>query len=235
MNKVDKRYKYYMVVDVETAGGFGNPAVYDIGISIVNRTGKAFVSESFLTKEIFLDRKLMNSAYYKAKVPMYWEQLHNGEHSIWPFFSIRNHIRYLCDVYNVQAICAYNAKFDVNALNKTSARLGDDEPFFPDLPVWDIWNMACQTILQKRSFQQMALDNEWESEAGNVRTSAEVAYRYLSGMADFEEQHTGLADVLIETQIFAKCMACRCEMVKEIVCNPWRIPQPPYKAYKMSR
>jgi hypothetical protein len=36
--------------------------------------------------------------------------------------------------------------------------------------------------------------------------TAEILYRYLSGDNDFEEQHTGLADVMIEKEIFKACM-----------------------------
>ena len=40
---------------------------------------------------------------------------------------------------------------------------------------------------------------------GQVRKTAEILYRYISGEADFTEKHTGLEDVLIETQILAHC------------------------------
>lgn len=36
---------------------------------------------------------------------------------------------------------------------------------------------------------------------------AEVIYKYISGNNDFIESHTGLEDVMIEKEIFAKC--CR--------------------------
>jgi hypothetical protein len=39
-----------------------------------------------------------------------------------------------------------------------------------------------------------------------VRKTAEVIWRYLTDHVTFEEEHTGLADVTIEAQIFAECV-----------------------------
>lgn len=39
-----------------------------------------------------------------------------------------------------------------------------------------------------------------------VRKTAEIIWRYLIDDVTFEEEHTGLADVTIEAQIFAECV-----------------------------
>jgi len=41
---------------------------------------------------------------------------------------------------------------------------------------------------------------------GRPRATAEILYKYISGDIDFAEDHTGLEDVLIEKEIFAKCV-----------------------------
>jgi hypothetical protein len=38
------------------------------------------------------------------------------------------------------------------------------------------------------------------------RYTAEVLYRYFTGDTTFSEEHTGLADVKIESMIFTRCM-----------------------------
>jgi hypothetical protein len=40
-----------------------------------------------------------------------------------------------------------------------------------------------------------------------VRKTAEILYRYISGLTQFDEMHMGLDDVMIEKDIFAKCWA----------------------------
>ncbi len=40
MKKLDKRKKYIMVIDTETAGAITAPLVYDLGIAITDKKGK---------------------------------------------------------------------------------------------------------------------------------------------------------------------------------------------------
>ena len=49
------------------------------------------------------------------------------------------------------------------------------------------------------------------------KTRAEILYRYITLNNEFVEDHTGLEDVLIEKEIFAKCMAQHKKMRK----SPW--------------
>ena len=52
------------------------------------------------------------------------------------------------------------------------------------------------------------------SDAGNIQTSAEVAYRFLTNDPDFVESHTGLEDVEIETAILMNCLKTGDENMK---------------------
>ena len=49
-----------------------------------------------------------------------------------------------------------------------------------------------------------------------VRLTAEILYRYISGQHDFDESHTGLEDVLIETVIMAHCFRQHKKMEKRL-------------------
>jgi hypothetical protein len=51
----------------------------------------------------------------------------------------------------------------------------------------------------------MCVDQKWETESGKYfKTSAETAFRFFSGKTDFEESHTAIDDVEIESQLFAE-------------------------------
>ena len=51
----------------------------------------------------------------------------------------------------------------------------------------------------------MCIDNKWETASGKYfKTSAETAYRFLSGNLSFDEAHTAIDDCVIETQLFAE-------------------------------
>ena len=69
MVNIDKRRRYIMVLDVETAGGLENPLVYDIGYVITDKKGNIYASRSFIIKEIFDNKRLMTSAYYAERFP----------------------------------------------------------------------------------------------------------------------------------------------------------------------
>ena len=64
-----------------------------------------------------------------------------------------------------------------------------------------------------------------ESEAGNIQTSAENCYKFLTNSIDFVESHTGLEDVEIEVAIMAECYKKHKKMSKKINPACWRIPQ----------
>ena len=233
---IDYRRNYYMVVDTETCGELEAPLTYDIGFLVVDSKGNIYERRSYIVPEIFYgEADLMNTAYYHEKLPQYYKGALNGnEWEIKPFFAIRREMLQMAEDYRVKAFCAYNAPFDFyRALNNTMRHLLKKEKayFFPyGTQFFDIWHMACASILCRKGYDKMAYENEWVSEKGNVRTNAEKAFAYLSGNTEYEERHTALADCEIEAQILVKCLPL-CKDNREIVYNPWRIPQPPFKEY----
>lgn len=227
----------YLTLDTETCGGFGNPLVYDIGYCIHDNAGNIFEKRSYVVREIFYGEwEKMKTAYYADKIPFYRQGIKDNMFVVSSFWKIRNEMLDLMRQYKVKAIIAYNAKFDVNALNCTLKHLTQfdrEQTFFPeDAVVWDTWHMACQTVLNRRSFFKDAVENDWRSECGNCKTSAEVAYRHLIRNMDFIESHTALEDAIIEVHIFVKCIATHQKMTRTIVHMPWKIPQPAFHAYQ---
>ena len=231
----------YLVLDVETAGNFSNPLCYDIGFKVIDADGRVYDSASYVVKEIFDGEKywynnptLMETAYYTKKLPQYYAGLKTGAWKKANLLYIRKHIWNTIERNNVTAVCAYNAKFDVNALNQTIRYVTKSKirDFFPsNLPIYDIWRMSCDSICLTDDFLNTAYFEKWESECGNVRTSAEILWRYLSHNVNFEESHTGLADVEIECAILLECLKYSLEDFS-ITHFPWKIPQPPYHALK---
>jgi hypothetical protein len=50
----------------------------------------------------------------------------------------------------------------------------------------------------------MCVDNGWQTESGKYfKTSAETAYRFVTGNLDFDEAHTAIDDADIESELFA--------------------------------
>lgn len=71
-------------------------------------------------------------------------------------------------------------------------------------PMFDLWGMSCEHLLNNDDYKRMCIDNGWQTESGKYfKTSAEMTYRFLTGNIEFDEAHTALDDAIIESEIFA--------------------------------
>lgn len=230
MKKIDRRRHYILTVDVEAAGGSGNPLIYDIGYAIVDKKGNIYETRSYIIEEIFYDKDLMNTAYYKEKVPMYLKDIEEGRRTVVKFMDMREDLINLALKYKVKTISAYNLMFDRKALTTTIRHIlkNDKVKFLPkelgNIQQLCIWCLACETLYIQKSFSKMAVKNNWLTEAGNYKTSAEIGYRFITGDINFIESHTGLEDVLIETKIMAYAFRQNKKRTGGIFANPWKIP-----------
>lgn len=206
---IDKRKSYYLTIDTETANSLEDPMMYDLGGCIHDAHGHVYETFSFVIYEVFCaDRRLFDTAYYAKKRPQYEAQIAAGQRKIVSIFTARNHVRALCEAYNVKAIIAHNARFDYRSTNGTLRYVtkSSSRYFLPyGIPVWDTLKMVQDTICKQKAYIKFCLENDYMTR-GRVRATAEILYRYISGNNSFEEDHTGLEDVLIEKEIFAKCM-----------------------------
>lgn len=231
MNKIIKRIRkhFYLVLDIETANHSDDALAYDVGIAIIDRFGNVYTKFSFVCYDIFeLEKELMTSAYYARKIPEYYEGIESGERVVATLYEIRKVIHDLCKEYDVKAIMAYNAYFDMTGLNRTQRYVTKSKYryFFPyGIPVHCIWHMACQTICSQKKYYNFCIENGFVSNSGNIKTSAECVYAFLTNNPDFEEEHKGLEDVLIEAEIFAECVRKHKAMNRNINRACWRIPQ----------
>lgn len=236
--KIDKRRHYIMAVDTETCGSLARPLVYDFGIQVIDTKGNVYEEASFVLYEIYVgEKEKMKTAYYAEKLPQYEAGLRaKRDWKMVKTLTAFKKVRDWMEDYGITEVIAYNTNFDHRALNNTIAHAtqGRYRFFFPkDTIFLDIWNAACSTLYQQRSFYKMAHACGWESDKGNVRTSAEIGYRYISKIEGFDESHTALEDVKIETQIFLRCLKARVKAEDKLtIANPWRKPQPKWKEFK---
>ena len=216
------------MVDVETAGGLGNPLVYDLGLAVVTKKGEILTKKSFIISEVFNNGSLMKSAYYAEKVPQYQAEIAQGMHEVVTLPYALNAINEMIKEFKVETVCAYNLAFDKKALANTAKKLYGFEFKF-NLHELCIWSLACELLFTQKMYPTIAIENGWVSEVGNMRTNAEVAYRYITKDYSFIEKHMGLADVEIETVILAKCLAQKKSFASGILSHPWKIPNKKYR------
>ena len=82
MNKYDKRRKYYIVLDCETATlpeainydgeerkniAIAKPLIYDLGWKVIDAQGRTYARKNYLISEIFSVPAIFDTAYYASK------------------------------------------------------------------------------------------------------------------------------------------------------------------------
>lgn len=200
--------KFYIVLDTETTNSIDDPIAYDIGFAVVDAMGNVYARYSFVVAEVFLDKELMESAYFVEKIPEYWEQIKKGERKLARLNTIRNVLYSVMKEYNTNIVCAHNARFDYRSTNTTQRFLSNSRYryFFPyDTEIWDTLKMARQAFNNKE-YDNFCYNNGYVTKRGCKRYTAEILYRFITNDNNFVEKHTGLEDVLIEKEILAECL-----------------------------
>lgn len=214
--------KFVMVLDTETANSVEQPLPYDFGWAVVDtESGKIVETASYVCAEIFLDKELMEQAYFAEKIPAYWKEIKQGQRKLTSFLKIRKALWACLKTYGIKQVCAYNMGFDRRATNNDTRYLTASflRWFFPyNVEFVCIWHMACTSFLNTSDYVNFATTHGFVSEAGNIQTSAEIAYRYLKNDPTFVESHTGLEDVKIEAAILMNCLKTGDENMK---MNPY--------------
>lgn len=221
-----------LVFDVETAGGFKAPMVYDVG-GVVMDTSTGYIQHRFHygVLEVLGNPQLMATAYYGWKMPKYWQGVYERKIVPMPFADVLRKLTATVDFYDVDAIAAYNAGFDNRAMGKTTEWMFDNPNWLNrQVPIWDIWGGACSNICNTEKFFKWAENHGYISEAGNPKTSAEVVFQYITGKPDFEEEHTGMEDSEIEAAILFSVLRRKRKADMAIRANPWKEVADKYKA-----
>lgn len=229
--RIDKRIHYLMGLDTETCNGLvladetldlSQSIVYDIGWAITDKQGRIYKTRSFVIYEVFVKmRDVMQSAYYADKIPKYWEEIKSGKRKLVRWQTMYNAFWEDIKEFGVKAVFAHNAGFDHRALNTTIRYLTKSKKrfFLPKkVEIWDTLKMARQTIGKQKSYRKWCKENGYMTNhrSPQVRLTAEILYRYITGNNDFIESHTGLEDVLIEIKIFVHCVRQHKKMEKRL-------------------
>ena len=216
--KVDRRHRYVLVLDTETANtiqdenglDMSNVLFYDLGFQLVDSHGRTYGKKfSFVNSDIFThEAELMQSAYYAKKIPQYRADLASGKRILANTYEIRKALVDIINKYDCKFVCAHNARFDYNSLNNTQ-RWTTKSRFRYFLPYglewWDTLKMARSVMGKMPTYQRFCTENGYTTKTGKPRFTAEICYTFITKDNTFVESHTGLEDVEIETEILRYC------------------------------
>ena len=207
---MDKRKNYYLIIDTETAGTIDKPLTYDIGFQIIDKLGNIYEQKSYMIADYFIHNKeLLESCYFCTKIPTYWQELNENKHKLVRFITVYKILHELIEKYNIKKVFAYNARFDYRALNNTIRELSNGfvTSFFPKgIEIHCIMKFSKQVLFTQKTFVKFATENQLFTPSGKwLSNTAETAKRYIDFNPTYCENHTGLEDVKIETEILLKC------------------------------
>lgn len=199
----------FIVLDTETTNDIECPLVYDVGFAVIDKNGCVYEKHSFVVADVFLDKELMESAFFSEKIPMYWEQIKKGDRTLTSFFNVRRTLAKVMAEYDIDTVIAHNARFDYISTATTQRYLTKSKYryFFPyGTKVWDTLKMARETFKDDEKYCEFCTENNYKTSNNSNRYTAEILYRFLTDDNSFIESHTGLEDVLIEKEIFVECV-----------------------------
>lgn len=201
--------KKYIILDTETTNDIDCPLVYDFGFAVIDETGKVYASYSYVNADIFCDDELMKTAFFADKIPQYWNDIKSSSRILKSFFEIERIFRKVCNEWNINTFVAHNARFDYKALQNTKRYITTSRFrfFFP----WgsrfvDTLKLSREVFANNDDYHEFCISNNYVTKRNENRYTAEVIYRFLTNDNNFEEEHTGLADCMIEKEILRHCL-----------------------------
>ena len=199
-----------MMLDSETTNDIECPICYDIGFSVVDLDdGEVIERHSYVVADVFCDKELMSSAYFIDKVPQYWTDIKNGTRMLRRWATIKHIVEDVMAQYGIDTVVAHNARFDYTSTATTQRYLTSSKwrYFFPyGTKFVCTLKMARQIFGKDDDYIAFCKEHEYLTTYKKPKFTAEVIYRYLTNDLDFEESHTGLEDVEIETVILLECI-----------------------------
>ena len=200
----------YATIDTETVGGATTPTgTYNYGMVIHDRYGNIIATQNLLVAEHY--NKIKDDDYAKKNFDLYEQYLHEGKISMVAteeeaIALMRN----LCRFCNVKYLMAFNSGFD---MTKTKCKeLLDEFEFI------DIWLMSLQTLTHYKKFSKFCDNFDLKNKKGNCLTNAQTMYAYITNTPTYIEEHTALADSLIEVKIFVECLKTHKRFSKNVHC-----------------
>jgi len=188
----------YIVMDTETSGF--SKLVFDFGWTTIDKRGNVLGKADM----VFFDVAVTERPYFINKVKAYGKRMDKGVHRVTSFEAGRRlfnlHVAHLkAKGYRV-IVCAYNAAFDVRALNITTKRMTAHKSFMrSSVELLDIWGNWAISAPKAYTAPRTASGKFYS-------TSAENVFRFETNNPDFVEAHTAYEDTKIEAEILKRIL-----------------------------
>lgn len=199
-----------MVFDTETTN-LEKPFCYNIGYVIYNTdTPEIILKKDYVVEQVWHNPMLFSTAYYAEKRQIYVARMRARQTILDKFGYITQAMYRDIKEYNIQHAFAYNSEFDERVFTFNCEWFKCINPL-ETVQIHDIRGYVHKKIAFSSEYQQFCEENNLFTESGNYSTTAEDVYRYLIDNMNFDEEHTALADSIIELEILSTCIEWGCE------------------------
>lgn len=189
---------YTMILDTETVGLI-KPFTYDIGFLVLDEDLKVVDSRHYIIEQIYRNKELFATAYYSTKKPKYTNLMKGKKAEKIKLGHATQKIATIIKKYGITKVYAYNSNFDRNALKFTTEFYKVKNPF-ASLQFIDIMILA-KKLYNSCEYQAFAIKNDFTTEKGNLKHTAETVYAFIIGDSEYKEEHLSIPDCKIELEI----------------------------------
>lgn len=190
----------YMVLDTETT--LNTQQAFNVAWQVTTHRGYQLKKKDFWLPEVLED----DQPWYPTPQPKTAKKATKAQ--------VKQEL--LNDEKEIDVALAYNCPFDQKALKATIE-------FEFTKPVKDLWTAAA-VYLCDEDYIEWAREHDKVTPKGNIKTSAETVYQYISGVNEWVEEHTAYQDTQCEKEILKQLIAKGVDLTKlENHPAPWRI------------
>ena len=194
-----------VVFDTETTS-LEKPFCYNIGYVIADiESGNVLLKKDFVVEQVWHNPMLFTTAYYSDKRELYISRMKGKKAIMEKFGYIMQEMIRDFKAYDIELAFAYNSPFDVKVFEWNCEWFKCNNPF-DNIEIKDIMNFVHTFVAFRKEYQDFCELNKFFTESENYSTSAETLFRYITQNLEFEEEHTALADSIIEFEILRTCI-----------------------------
>lgn len=203
-----------LIFDTETTS-IEKPFCYNVGYIIIDTdTRERVLAKDFVVEQVWHNPMLFTTAFYADKREIYVNRMRARKTKMDKWGYIMAEMRRDIVAHEITHAYAYNSNFDEGVFTFNCDWFKTLNPF-DTVAVHDIRGYVHKFIAFTTDFQQFCEDNKRFTESGNYSTTAETLFQFITQDTEFEEEHTALADSVIEGDILCDCIDRGAEWEKD--------------------
>lgn len=211
------KLKKVILLDVETRTT--SKDIFDIAWSVVTKH-TILKTQNYIVKEVYSEEPAQ--FFGENQKHVYHQMIQTT--LILPWKEIMMRLWEDIKEFDISEVLAYNCAFDIAAIEQTNQAIrGRAFKMFDNLQKSDLYTIFCNTVKDRKDYVRFCEVNNFRTKAGFLKTSAEIAIRFIKDNTEYIECHTALKDVQDEYEIYKWIIKSKKRRVMNSQAFPFRI------------